>query len=208
MERLNYEVLKRSGYEGYILPEAPEKVLQFGEGNFLRAFADYWFDVANERVGWNGKCVLVQPIKPGLAPVVERAEHYGVSLAIEPVWKHTVYNADRALEVIRAIQSPNLRIIFDPVNLLCPENAADREAIFADTMDKLAEHIAVVHIKDYVPDGAELKSVAAGEGEMDYRSILRFLKARKPYIQATLENTSNQNAVRSRQLIQRLYDEI
>lgn len=144
----------------------------------------------------------------GLAPVVERAEHYGVSLAIEPVWKHTVYNADRALEVIRAIQSPNLRIIFDPVNLLCPENAADREAIFADTMDKLAEHIAVVHIKDYVPDGAELKSVAAGEGEMDYRSILRFLKARKPYIQAALENTSNQNEVRSRQLIQRLYDEI
>jgi tagaturonate reductase len=52
MERLNYEVLKRSGYGGYILPEAPEKVLQFGEGNFLRAFADYWFDVANERVGW------------------------------------------------------------------------------------------------------------------------------------------------------------
>ncbi len=144
----------------------------------------------------------------GLAPVVERAEHYGVSLAIEPVWKHTAWNADRALEVIRAIQSPNLRIIFDPVNLLCPENAADREAIFADTMDKLAEHIAVVHIKDYLPAGAELKSVAAGEGEMDYRSILRFVKARKPYIQATLENTANHNAVQSRQLIQRLYDEL
>jgi hypothetical protein len=50
--------------------------------------------------------------------------------------------------------------------------------------------------------------VAAGEGEMDYRSILRFLKARKPYVQATLENTANHNAVQSRQLIQRLYDEM
>ena len=38
METLNYEVLAKSGYNGYILKNAPEKVLQFGEGNFLRAF--------------------------------------------------------------------------------------------------------------------------------------------------------------------------
>ena len=58
MEKLNYEVLKKSGYTGYILESAPEKVLQFGEGNFLRAFVDYWFDMANEKAGWNGKCML------------------------------------------------------------------------------------------------------------------------------------------------------
>ena len=51
MERLNYEVLKKSGYDGYVLKDAPEKVLQFGEGNFLRAFVDYWFDLANEKAG-------------------------------------------------------------------------------------------------------------------------------------------------------------
>lgn len=67
MESLNYDVLRRSGYTGYILEEAPERILQFGEGNFLRAFADYWFDVSNERAGWNGKAVLVQPIERGLA---------------------------------------------------------------------------------------------------------------------------------------------
>ena len=61
MELLNYETLKKSGYDGYILENAPEKVLQFGEGNFLRAFADYWFDVANEKAGWNGKCLVVKP---------------------------------------------------------------------------------------------------------------------------------------------------
>lgn len=61
MERLNYEVVKKSGYSGYILKDAPEKVMQFGEGNFLRAFADYWFDIANEKANWNGKCVIVKP---------------------------------------------------------------------------------------------------------------------------------------------------
>lgn len=70
METLNYEVLEKSGYQGYILKDAPEKVLQFGEGNFLRAFVDYWFDMSNEKVGWNGKCVLVQPIAPGLSKMI------------------------------------------------------------------------------------------------------------------------------------------
>ena len=74
MELLNYEVLKKSGYEGYILESAPEKVMQFGEGNFLRAFVDYWFDVSNERAGWNGKCVLVQPIPQGLTRMINDQE--------------------------------------------------------------------------------------------------------------------------------------
>ena len=53
MEKLNYDVIKKVGYDGYLLKEAPEKVMQFGEGNFLRAFVDYWFDLANEKADWN-----------------------------------------------------------------------------------------------------------------------------------------------------------
>ncbi len=74
MERLNYNVLKKSGYNGYILENAPEKVLQFGEGNFLRAFVDYWLDMSNERAGWNGKAVLVQPIAEGLSKKINEQE--------------------------------------------------------------------------------------------------------------------------------------
>ena len=74
MATLNYEVLKNAGYDGYILEKAPVKILQFGEGNFLRAFVDYWFDVANERTGWNGKAVLVQPIAQGLTKLINAQE--------------------------------------------------------------------------------------------------------------------------------------
>ncbi len=74
MKKLNYDTLKESGYQGYILEKAPEKVLQFGEGNFLRAFADYWFDVSNEKAGWNGKIVLVQPIANGLTDMINAQE--------------------------------------------------------------------------------------------------------------------------------------
>ena len=74
MQQLNYAVLKQSGYQGFILENAPEKVLQFGEGNFLRAFVNYWFDVSNEKAGFFGKCVLVQPIAPGLAGLINQQE--------------------------------------------------------------------------------------------------------------------------------------
>ena len=143
-----------------------------------------------------------------LADVVECAEHWGVSMAIEPVWNHIVYNADRAVEVLKAIGSPNLRIILDPVNLLCMENAEDREAIFQDAFEKLCDHIAVVHLKDFVRREGKLVSVAAGTGEMNYENILRFVKARKPFIQATLENTTNENAVAAREFIEEVYQKV
>ena len=62
MELLSYQTLKELGCEDYILENAPERILQFGEGNFLRAFVDYFIDVANEVSGFNAKVVAVQPI--------------------------------------------------------------------------------------------------------------------------------------------------
>ena len=42
-----------------------ETVLQFGEGGFLRAFADYFLHRMNELGTYNGKAVVVQPIEKG-----------------------------------------------------------------------------------------------------------------------------------------------
>lgn len=143
-----------------------------------------------------------------LAPVVECAENYGVSLAIEPVWNHIVYNADQAVQVLKTIRSRNLRIILDPVNLLYAGNVEERDSIFADAIDKLGEQVAVVHLKDFVREGDTLHSVAAGTGGMDYSRILRFIKERKPFIQATLENTSNDNAVAAKTFLEEVYQAV
>lgn len=64
MEKLSYQTLNERKYDGYLLKDAPERILQFGEGNFLRAFVDYWFDILNEKGGFNGKIVIVTPIDP------------------------------------------------------------------------------------------------------------------------------------------------
>ncbi len=45
--------------------QRPIRVVQFGEGNFLRAFVDYMFDIANERGLFDGNIVIVKPIARG-----------------------------------------------------------------------------------------------------------------------------------------------
>ena len=66
MDALSYATLEKIGYQGYLAPRSlPEKVLQFGEGNFLRAFVDNFFDRANEAGNFGGKIVAITPINSG-----------------------------------------------------------------------------------------------------------------------------------------------
>lgn len=44
----------------------PERVIQFGEGNFLRAFVDWMFHKMNKQGLFNGRVVVVQPLAGGL----------------------------------------------------------------------------------------------------------------------------------------------
>jgi tagaturonate reductase len=53
MQKLNSSIIPKNQY--------PEKVLQFGEGNFLRAFVDWQIDVMNQKTDFNGSVVVVQP---------------------------------------------------------------------------------------------------------------------------------------------------
>ena len=140
------------------------------------------------------------------APVVEAAEKLGAVLAIEPVYRHIIYNGQRARQVLDAFQSPNLGIIFDPVNLLDAENLESAPQVIDEAIDLLQDDILVVHMKDYVRRDGVLKAVAAGTGEMDYSAVARFVAARKPSVQITLENTTADNAEQARLFVQSLIE--
>ncbi len=62
MKKLSYATLEEMNFDEYLLKDAPERVLQFGEGNFLRAFVDYFIDCMNEKAGFNSKVCVLQPI--------------------------------------------------------------------------------------------------------------------------------------------------
>ena len=47
-----------------------ERILQFGEGNFLRAFADWMVQKMNDKVGFDAGVVVVQPISRGMVHIL------------------------------------------------------------------------------------------------------------------------------------------
>lgn len=151
-----------------------------------------------------------------LKPVIKCAESYGVTLAIEPVWNHIVWNPAVARQVLEEIASPNLSIILDPVNLMGGGNCCRYQEVLLEALELLGEFISVIHIKDFVLEkrkgnGREetvIKSVAAGTGQMDYKPLLSFIKEKKPFIHATLEDTRPGNAKEAREYIETLYQEL
>ena len=142
----------------------------------------------------------------GLEPVVKYAESVGQILALEPVYRHIMWNPKQTRKVLDSISSPNLQIIFDPVNLLHESNYMNRDEIFAESLDLFGDEIAVIHIKDFDIIDGKLVSMGAGLGQMNYDAILKFAKEKKPYIHATLEDTKPENAEQCRRFIKHRYE--
>lgn len=57
-----------------ITEKLPVKVIQFGEGNFLRAFVNYIIDKLNSEAGFNAGVVVVQPISQGLVNMLNEQD--------------------------------------------------------------------------------------------------------------------------------------
>ena len=55
-------------------PVRPERIIQFGEGNFLRAFADWIVYNMNMKAGFNGSVVVVQPIEKGMIDLLNKQD--------------------------------------------------------------------------------------------------------------------------------------
>ncbi len=143
-----------------------------------------------------------------LKTVVNYAEKLGQIVAVEPVIRHIMWNPQVTREVLDRVDSPNLMVIFDPVNLISMENVDRRNEIWQEAIDLLANDIAMVHLKDFAIIDGEMKSSPIGQGLVDYTEILRFLKEKKPGIHVTLEETKPDYAETARKHIQGIYDSI
>lgn len=62
--------LKVSPYPDHL----PERVIQFGEGNFLRAFVDWMIHKMNQEGLFNGRVVVVQPRGSGSIPTINEQD--------------------------------------------------------------------------------------------------------------------------------------
>ena len=83
----------------------PERVIQFGEGNFLRAFVDWIISQINERTDFNGSVVVVQPIEKGLVDMLNSQDGlYHVNL--QGMEKGQTVNSYRLIDVVSRAINP------------------------------------------------------------------------------------------------------
>lgn len=156
-----------------------------------------------EEACWNEESLQI--FINNLRPVVRYAEQMGVLMAIEPVVRHIVCNPVRARRVLDEINSPNLRIILDPVNLLESYNYEKQDEILDEAVELLGKDVAVLHVKDFVIRDGKLVSVPVGQGMCHWERVIPYMKKEKPFMHATLENTSPDNAVAALEYIKELY---
>jgi sugar phosphate isomerase/epimerase len=106
------------------------------------------------------------------------AEKYDATILLEPFYRGFLTSAKRTRLFVEAIDSPRIRVLLDPANLL---ELNDIDEMFS----QLKPWIDCLHAKDralHVPQG-----VAAGEGDLDYNSFVALAAKHAPHAPFILE---------------------
>ena len=139
--------------------------------------------------------------------IVNYAESMGVIFAIEPVYNHIVYDCKRARKVLDAINSPNLQIIFDPVNIISVDNYKNQDAILEEAFELLKDDIIAIHSKDFVIEDNKVISKITGQGILNYDLLMKLVKKNKPLVHVLLEGTKPENVESAKEYVIRKYRE-
>ncbi len=156
--------------------------------------------------------------------IIERllncAVKHNVKMAIEAVAdKNTVDNPERMFRVMETFKSPNLRCLFDAVNIMPIKGVDDWHSYYDEAVAMLSPYISAMHLKDFVwADHLEKYPFATGpvkngtipigEGLMPWKTIFGIYKKYKvDDVPMTLENFKTETLKRSLQFIEKTYAE-
>ena len=84
---------------------AKERVIQFGEGGFLRGFVDYFLYKLNEKEVWEGKVVVVQPIEKGMCDLLS-SQNCEYNLYLRGIENGETVNERTHIDVISRCVNP------------------------------------------------------------------------------------------------------
>lgn len=140
--------------------------------------------------------------------LVREAEKFGVIVCIEGVTTHTVSTPKIMKKVLDEINSNNLQVLFDPVNLLDAGNVNNQREMISEAFELFGDRIVVVHAKDFIIENQVKKSVPAGKGLLDYPFLIKLLKERKPGIEILIEDVKPEAMEYSKNYIENLLEKV
>ncbi|MDF2791427.1 MAG: sugar phosphate isomerase/epimerase [Neobacillus sp.] len=121
--------------------------------------------------------------------LVKEAEKFGVIVGVEAGVNHPVYSPKVMKRLLDSIDSNNLQVVLDPVNLLTIDTYQNQEEIFQEAMELFGDRVVILHAKDFVIEDNQLVPTAVGKGLLNFDYILNVLKKKKTYINILLEET-------------------
>ena len=124
----------------------------------------------------------------------DAAEKLGVMIAVEAVSCFVINSPERMLRLLNDLDSPNILVIFDLLNLLTIENYKNQEEIIDTAFELLGDKISVIHLKDFKVENNQIKQCPIGEGLINIEKILSIIKTRKPNIPIILEETRGEDS--------------
>lgn len=97
--------MKQLNINTAVKTKRPERIIQFGEGNFLRAFVDWIISNMNEKTDFNSSVVVVQPIEKGMIDALNSQDClYHVNL--QGLDNGKTVNSYRMIDVISRALNP------------------------------------------------------------------------------------------------------
>ncbi len=121
--------------------------------------------------------------------MVKEAEKFGVTVAIEAGINHPLHSYQLAKRLIHEVASPNLKLILDCANLIHPQNHSEQELLVRNALEELGPYLVALHLKDYLMKNNTVQIVPVGQGCLDFRPLMHFIKKERPFLYATLEAT-------------------
>jgi len=118
-----------------------------------------------------GDTADIRALYRSLEELLPEAERLGVNVGIEPVHRHTLHTPELAKLMLKDFPSPNLKIIFDPLNLLTPDTVKTQNELWKRSIDCFGEFIVAIHMK-------------GASGELDGNGML----ADKPFKSSILDH--------------------
>ncbi|MCL6589937.1 MAG: sugar phosphate isomerase/epimerase [Firmicutes bacterium] len=140
-----------------------------------------------------------------LSELVEEAEKFGVLVGIEGVTTYTIPNPQTMKRVLDTINSNNLQVIFDPVNLLDASNYQNQDQIMKASFELFGDRITIIHTKDFALENGKKRSAIPGQGLFHFEYLLGWLKKNKPYINILLEDGKPETFAESVRYIEDVY---
>ncbi len=138
--------------------------------------------------------------------IVDCAEKLGSIVGVETVTKHSMFNPKMTKRFLDEINSPNVTIIYDPVNISDINDKEEQHKIVDEVYSLYGDRIGILHFKDYeVIDGVK-EGRLAGDGVFDFAYLFKYAKKYSPVINCILETNSEENFGATKSKIKAIWD--